>query len=123
MSKIPLHIDGAISGYPRVVGTLCAAILLLFLDGCATGRPAGMDAVQVEGMVTVRGNEPFAELVLQTRERNHYVLKFASEEERTQMQNMAPASFAVEGEVYRDVWGSRAFAHLRVWSWEPTGNH
>lgn len=119
MSKVYLHIAAAIRRH-RVTSTAATALLLLLLvDACATTQPTSMDAVRVEGTVTVRGNEPFTELVLQTPERNYYVLKFGSQEERSQMQNAAPASFAVSGDVYRDVWGSRAFAHLRVRSWQP----
>ena len=118
MSNIPLHIDGPLHPVDRVYLRPAVALLLLLLAGCTASRPATMDTIEVAGMVTVRGNEPFTELVLQTSERNHYVLKFESPEERTRMQNLAPATFTVAGEVYRDVWGSQAFAHLRVRRWQ-----
>lgn len=97
--------------------SLLPVILVLLASGCGTSRTTPADIVTVEGVVSVRGNEPFTELVLETADRNHYVLKFESEEERTQVQDQSPAPFEVSGEVYEGVWGSRPFAHLRVQTW------
>ena len=119
MSKFYLHIAAASAGKARASLFMIAALLLLLMDGCAVPRSSAQDAITVEGGVSVRGNEPFTELVLQTDDRNYYVLKFASPEERGRVQNQAPSRFVVTGDVYRDVWGGRAFAHLRVKSWQP----
>lgn len=71
----------------------------------------------------MRGNEPFAELILQTSSRNMYVLRFADEASAEELQNEAPVAVRVVGELFRDQWSGRAFAHLKVRSWEPAVEH
>ena len=122
MSNFYWYIRAAETRVECASSMLVLTMLLILLNGCATSQEIAHDEVSVQGVVSVRGHEPFTELVLQTADRNYYVLKFADPEERSRMQNASPASFAVRGEVYRDVWGSRAFAHLRVLEWAPTSN-
>lgn len=118
MSKFYQHIAGEGNSAVHLTGWTINFVMLLLLVGCTAPRAAQQDTITVSGIVTVRGNEPFTELVLQTEDRNYYVLKFSNPEERGQVQNMSPASLEITGDVYRDIWGSRAFAHLRVDAWQ-----
>lgn len=102
-----------------VPGLLIAVLVAGSSSGCSAQAPLVRDVVIAEGLVSVRGAEPFTELVLETTDRNYYVLKFASPEERAAVQDASPAFFRVEGDVYRGEWNGRAFAHLRVESVEP----
>lgn len=122
MSNIYWYIRDGKMRFRRALTVLPAIALLFLVDACTTTQQAVRDEVSVEGVVSVRGNEPFTELVLQTPDRNYYVLKFADPAERSRMQNAAPASFAVTGEVYRGEWGGRAYAHLRVQEWQPVSS-
>ena len=65
----------------------------------------------VEGTISVRGNEPFSAVVLQTASRNHYVLKM-SPEMRSRL--VTPSLRRVTGYLYLDKWNGRDFAHLDV---------
>ena len=67
----------------------------------------------------MRGNEPFAELVLETADRNSYVLTFEDPAEEAAIQNQAPTRIRVRGELYQGHWNGRDFAHLQVNAWEP----
>lgn len=73
------------------------------------------ERITVEGMITVRGNVPFAEVVLETDNHNVYVLEM-SDEQRTAL--MTPAKAVVNGRVFLGEWNGRPFAHLEVLSWE-----
>lgn len=117
MSKFFLHIRAMQSRARRLIPIGICVLAMLLVDGCASSRVAWEDTVTVEGIVSVRGNEPFTELVLETSERNYYVLDFDEPSERSRMQQEAPGTFTVSGPVYRGVWGSRAFARLRVRAW------
>ena len=87
--------------------------------GCSHLKPpAPSEALTVEGVASVRGNEPFTRLILTTEHRNSYVLRFSSAERRGEMQREAPASFRVTGRLYRDSWQGREWAHLDVQSWK-----
>ncbi len=83
----------------------------LFLAGCASTPHLPADVVTVEGRIARRGNEPFTALMLETKDRNLYVLVFDP--------GPAPdfsvvARYRVTGHLYRGEWNSYAFAHLRV---------
>lgn len=94
---------------------LFAALILLLLPACRSTAPASADTVTVEGTVTMRGNEPFAVPVLETDDRALYVLIF---EERDASPLRTPRRYRITGELYRDLWQGRPFAHLRVATWE-----
>jgi hypothetical protein len=117
MSKFYAHIRPKQIVGRRLLPGVFGVLVMLSIDGCASSGAAWEDTVEVEGVVSVRGNEPFTELVLQTSDRNYYVLEFDNPDERSRMQQATPATFSVRGPVYRGVWGSRAFAHLRVRAW------
>ncbi|MBT8400052.1 MAG: hypothetical protein KJO98_06225 [Rhodothermia bacterium] len=92
-----------------------------FLMACTTTRNAEVAAdseIVIEGMVSVRGNEPFTGIVLVTGDRNSYVLSLESEEAASSMRRQAPARFRVSGVPYKDLWQGTHRAHLQVTSWE-----
>jgi len=94
----------------------------MLLNGCSQTRPVEVpDVISVEGLATVRGNEPFTRILLTTDQRNSYVLVFRSEADRTALQRRAPGGFHVRGRVYRDSWQGRDWAHLEVQSWSAIG--
>lgn len=81
----------------------------LFLSACASAREPFVDLVTVEGQVIVRGNEPFAEYVLETVEHNLYVLRFPAMDAPS-----TPAVLTVTGRLYAADWNGRPFAHIDV---------
>lgn len=87
---------------------------ILALAACTTSRPLPDELVTVEGVVTVRGNEPFAAYVLETDENNRYVLQVDGE----RMPD-TPASLRVTGRLYRGSWDGRPFAFIEVHDLEP----
>ena len=95
----------------RLLATL---VPLFLLAGCAGTEPPPESPITVEGRTSVRGNEPFAEYVLQTDSRNTYVLAF--EDGADAPPN--PARLRVTGTLYLADWNGRPYAHLRVQSWE-----
>lgn len=98
----------------NVVGVL----FLVLLISCSTFRGASEEAAAfvVEGAVTVRGNEPFTDLFLETEDRNSYVLAF-EEGERAGMQRVTPGRFRVTGRLYRGDWNGKPYAFVAVESW------
>lgn len=90
----------------------CAAcVLSVCLVSCATDRVPDTDTITVEGMVTVRGNEPFAAYVLETSDRNTYVLVFPEAVE-------TPARLQVTGRLYLGEWDGQSYAHIEVHAYE-----
>ena len=86
----------------------CAAwVLATGLVSCTTDRVSGTDIITVEGMVTVRGNEPFAAYVLETSDRNSYILVFPEAVE-------TPARLRVTGRLYLGEWDGQSYAHIEV---------
>jgi hypothetical protein len=78
---------------------------------CAGPQTVAEAPITVEGVVTVRGNEPFTGLWLDTDARTHYVLVL-DPAERAGLAN--PARYRVSGHVYRDDWNGMSMAHLDV---------
>ena len=98
--------------YQKYAVFACAAcVLAACLVSCATDRVSETDTITVEGMVTVRGNEPFAAYVLETSDRNTYVLVFPEA-----MEN--PARLQVTGRLYLGEWMGESYAHIEVHSYE-----
>lgn len=97
---------------------IVVSLFVLFLTGCA-GSSSTTDApITVAGIASVRGNEPFTAVVLETEQRNVYVLTL-DDDERSRLQREAPLHVRVTGTVYKDTWGGRPLAHLRVQTWAP----
>ncbi len=78
---------------------------------CAADRESVADVVTVEGMVVARGNEPFARYVLETSDRNAYLLVFREAVE-------TPARLRVTGRLYLEEWMGRSHAHIEVHAYE-----
>lgn len=78
-------------------------------DAATGGAPS--DHITVEGRAVVMGNVPFTALMLQTEDRNSYILKMDAEE-RAEL--MTPARVRVSGVLYLDDWNGRPYAHIRV---------
>ncbi len=92
----------------------CAAFFMsACLVSCATDRALDSDTITVEGMVTVRGNEPFAAYVLETSDRNTYVLIFPEAVE-------TPARLQVTGRLYLGEWMGQSYTHIEVHSHEES---
>lgn len=92
----------------------------VFLGGCGMSRlPEAVSGnrIEVEGVVSVRGNEPFTALMVTTDQRNSYVLSFFDDAQRGAIQRETPGRFRLTGDVYVGVWYGRSFAHLAVARW------
>ncbi len=91
-----------------VSSLLVSMVIVLF--GCSASR-APSDSLTLEGLVTVRGNEPFTAIILQTRGRIYYILKLSIEQHRVLI---TPGSYSVTGRLYQDNWNGRNYPHLAV---------
>ena len=94
--------------------------VLFTATACTASRSENSDTLTVEGWVTARGHEPFVELVLRTDDRNEYVLSLEElpAASRDSLRERNPGRYRVTGELYKDDWNGRPYAHLRVTSWE-----
>ncbi len=98
---------------------LSTAVLLFSLSGlllgCATtaqndGRTA-LNQITVEGRAMVMGNVPFAKLILETSDRNSYILEM----DRAMRDSlMTPAQIRVTGKLVRGEWNGLPFAQIHV---------
>lgn len=93
------------------------ALVLILVAGCASTVPNACGLFVVEGVVSVRGNEPFTALMVETDSRHSYVLDLA-DDERAALQNAAPGRFQVEGYIEPGTWAGRPYTHLRVTGWD-----
>lgn len=96
---------------------LLAVVALLTLTMCASPSIIDPSVVTIEGAVSVRGNEPFTALMLETDQQNVYVLSFEGDL-RAELQREAPGLFRVTGTLYQDDWNGKPYAFIRVRSWE-----
>ena len=92
-------------------------VSLFIIAGCATSEPTTTaDIITVEGKINQRGNTPFQALMIETPDRNLYILKTDS----------SPADFSgskqysVTGRLYLDQWNGTDYAHLEVISIEES---
>lgn len=98
---------------PKYVRFLFAIpiVALLVLTGCTSTRTGETEMITVEGTVTVRGNEPFTAVFLQTKEDNWYILDL-TQDQRNGLVN--PSIQRAIGAVYLGDWNGTPFTHLRV---------
>lgn len=92
--------------------------LVLLGMGCASSGPATEPegtTIVVEGTLSMRGNEPFTALVLETAERNTYVLNVDDMQQEV-LDYGTPVRARVSGILYQDTWNGQPYAHLRVTS-------
>ena len=92
------------------------SFLATCLVSCTTDRVSDTDIITVEGMVTVRGNEPFAAYVLETSDRNTYILAFPEAAETPAPET--PARLQVTGRLYLGEWEGQSYAHIEVHAYE-----
>lgn len=87
-------------------------VLAMVAGACATGSsiPA-VDVITVTGDITVRGNEPFTEVVLITDDSNWYLLDL-TREQRDDL--LTPARATITGPISLGEWNGRPFTRLRV---------
>ena len=102
------------------------SLLLLLLGlcwlGCAgTDAPSdqarALDVITVEGQASVRGNTPFTAVMLETDQRNLYVLAL-DEADRHTLERELPARLRITGVLYLGDWNGLPYAHLRPTSVE-----
>lgn len=86
------------------------ATIVLLVSACA-GTGVMPEVLDVEGTITVNGNEPFTAVILRTPSRNYYILKMSTEMRQALI---TPAYRRVIGRLYLDEWNGRDFAHLDV---------
>lgn len=107
----PMHRN--LSG--ELIALISMAFLVFALNGCAPRKISDPPPITVEGEVMARGNEPFAAYVLETPDRNFYVLRMS---DSLRADFSTPALVRVTGRVYLDEWDGRPFAHIDVQQWE-----
>ena len=101
------------------------SLLLVLLSVCwlgcsgpaGTATPTRSDVITVEGRASVRGNTPFTGIMLETNQRNTYVLVFDDAEGRA-LEADLPARLRVTGDLYVAEWNGMSYAHLRVTTME-----
>jgi len=113
--QLDKNVDGRFSNYMRIA--CLSFIFLIFVSGCSSSKSVSNSAtsesnmISVEGYVSVRGNVPFIAVVLETDDRNTYILKLTPEMSQTLT---TPARLNVTGRLYLDYWNGVALAHLEV---------
>ena len=97
----------------RAFGVLLGIMILAtVVAGCGTVQNAKSDAIiTVSGRAVVMGNVPFTALILETKDRNSYILKM---DDAMRDSLMTPAQIEVQGELYLGQWNGKPFAHIRV---------
>lgn len=93
--------------------------LCLIGGGCASQGILSSNTITVEGQVSARGNEPFSALILETDDRNLYVLVFEAGSGETLQRS---GRYRVKGSLFLREWNGRPFAHLQVVAWEEASS-
>lgn len=87
------------------------ALLFLVCASCTGPRAGFMDRITVEGILSVRGAEPFTGVFLETDERNSYVLRLDAASRRGLDM---PGRRRITGILSVDTWNGVRLAHLDV---------
>lgn len=90
------------------------AICTIGAESCGSNGRSEAESLVVEGEVTSRGNEPFAEYILETSDGELFVLNL-SDSLRARL--VTPSRLEVRGRSYEADWQGRAYKHLDVESW------
>lgn len=97
------------------------SLLLLLLGLCwlgcsgpnaAPGEARTADVITVEGQLSVRGNTPFTAVLLETDQRNLYVLAL-DDADRRALEPGLPARYRITGVLYANTWNGHPYAHLK----------
>lgn len=110
MSFDILHFDPTLAKKWRY-GPLLAVLLIGAMVGCVSVAPTAQNQITVEGRAVAMGNVPFAKLILETSDRNSYLLEM-SREMRDSL--MTPAQIRVTGSLSVGAWNGRPFAQIQV---------
>lgn len=94
-------------------GTFAVMVgLLLVTTGCASTQTTGSQhVITVEGQVSTRGNVPFTAQMLETDQRNLYILNV---EDAPVTSFTYGRMYRITGRLYKDDWNSYPYAHLQV---------
>lgn len=102
----------------RVRASLSIILLLLALisvPACTSIQPDEINQITVQGRAVYMGNVPFNELILTTDQSNSYILKM----DRNMLDSlMTPTMIRVKGIVSRGEWNGKAYAEIRVLSFQ-----
>ncbi|MDA1027619.1 MAG: hypothetical protein O3B41_01015 [Bacteroidetes bacterium] len=110
MSFYILHFDPFHANKWRY-GSFLTVLLIGAMVGCVSVAPTAQNQITVEGRAVVMGNVPFAKLILETSDRNSYILEM-SREMRDSL--MTPAQIRVTGSLSVGAWNGRPFAQIQV---------
>ena len=72
----------------------------------------GAEVITVEGEASVRGHTPFTTIMLETSQRNLYVLVL-DDAERQALEATLPARLRITGILTVDTWNGFRYAHLK----------
>ncbi|MFQ5571504.1 MAG: hypothetical protein ACE5G0_17635 [Rhodothermales bacterium] len=96
--------------------TILLLVPFLYGVGCGgtapTSKPTRADTITVEGWASVNGHEPFSVILLETDQRNFYVLA-VEEAEVPALKRLLPARYRVTGTLYMAEWNGQSHAYLR----------
>ena len=106
-----VFVPNALPQTRRVLTIIALALTTTLVAGCAATNPAASDRIIVEGHVSVRGNEPFTAVVLETDQRTRYLLVLTPE---MRSALSAPARIRVTGRLFLGEWNGRPYAHIEV---------
>lgn len=97
---------------------LSIVLLMVLASSCSAPRAAFVDRITVEGMVSVRGNEPFTAVMLESDGRNLYVLRL---EPADRAALLTPQRYRVTGVLSVDDWNGVRLTFLDVEEMAPAG--
>lgn len=97
---------------------LSIALLMVLVSSCSAPRAAFVDRITIEGMVSVRGNEPFTAVMLESEGHNLYVLRL---EPADRAALLTPQRYRVTGILSVDEWNGVRLAFLDVERLAPAG--
>ena len=91
--------------------SLLVLIISFLVVGCGVSQQTtAPDIITVEGRISERGNTPFQAWMLETADRNSYILVMEAEGG----QYSSSRTYQVTGRLYLDQWNGRDYAHLEV---------
>lgn len=91
--------------------SLLVLIISILVIGCGVSQQStAPDIITVEGRISQRGNTPFQTWMIDTPDRNSYVLVM----EAAGDEYSPSRTYRVTGRLYLDQWNGRDYAHLEV---------
>lgn len=96
------------------VAACVVALACIAAEGCVPDRSTAGDAIEIEGVVTARGNEPFSAYVLETSDGELYVLNIP---DSLRVGFITPSRLNVTGRPYDGEWNGEEIRHIEVETW------